>query len=171
MSKKEMSGKLFSQSMEIKNINLQRKLRSAMEYATNICVLGSDNKIEDIRKTNGWSIYQKYRYHNSGRYLKLPDGKFSEENDGMCNAQLDPNTGKLIYRIKKWYYHPDNINKVNEPCLTFFTLYADKNPLVDPQFKLHPSHLELFADVLLTISKREGNCGPRSKLVSKYLMV
>lgn len=153
---------------EMSDDGLQRKLRSAMEYATVTCVLGADNKIEDIERTNGWTFVQKYRYHNPGRYLKLAQGQFTTQ-DHAPNAYLtgDVEERKLCHTIKQWYYHVDDQSNINFLNLQLIPL-AKLNPLFDPVFKLKPGNKNVLYQALFAIATRYGNCGIRASLISKY---
>ncbi len=156
---------LRNQTYSLEKNKLQRKLLTAMEYAKNTCILGSDNKIKDIKKTRGWNLCQNDRYDMPGKYLKISDGKFSHEEDGEANAQFNPKTRKLFYDIKQWYYHP--IGK--KPMLFVEPIHAKQNPLQDDTFKLPMHHILFLARTLLLINKRQGNCNDLALLISKYL--
>ncbi len=242
----------YTESLTIKNENFQRKLKAALAYAKNICILGSSNKIDDIRKTNGWSICQSRYNKPDGQYARFSDGHFSDEADFSANTEFDPKTGNLNtkvagyrfylmsesnlnpwsielainsantgydYRVisldgrrtetgiipwdalpndapkaakdilsnqktlfailkftakaghtQNWYYHPSNKVKEDMDMYTALAILSPyENPLQNPQFSSNPSLASLFNDALLTIGKRQGNCGSLARLVSKYL--
>ena len=152
------------------NIPFQRKLHAAIEYANNTCIL-SDNRMEDIERTDGWSVVQKYRYGVPGRYMKHSQGKFSAQEDCIPNItrlKQNPDGNTLYYEFKEWYYHVDDLSQVNNSRINIDSI-TSLSPLEDPRFDLKPCNQRLLGNAISALTTRYGNCGTRSELVSKYL--
>lgn len=149
--------------------DLQRKLRNAVEYVNITCILGADNKIEDMERTSGWIFVQKYRYHTPGRYMKFSQGLFSTK-DHSPNSYLLGNLGeRQLYHTTKaqWYYHVDDESNIKFLDVQLVPL-TKLNPLFDPVFKLKPRNKRVLEQALFGIATRYGSCGIRASLITKY---
>lgn len=149
---------------------MPRKLHTALDYATNTCILGASNRMDDLKKTNGWSSVQKYRYFCSSTYMKTSERELcSQKEDGLPNAVLKEDTegSKITYEIGDWYCHFD-MSEGDDPDAQFYQ-NSSLNPLEDPTFNLKSCNLRVLSESIFALTTRYGNCGVRSRLVSKYL--
>ncbi len=148
---------------------LKMKLNSALKYVIDTCVLGANNKIKDIEKTNAWSLFQQYRYNAQGQYFKTNLHPVTYE-DRYTNALFDQSLRKLIPRIGNWYYRTKNKYKnSDEISIMYRCRQVGISPLSDPKFNLNDLHINLLIAAMLTMEKRQGNCLDRLYLLAKYL--
>lgn len=149
---------------------LQRKLRSAMKYAHDVCVLGSTNRMQDITRTNGWSYAQQYRYDYSGRYARTADEAENRPNMFLCNVEYDAEKNACHNKDAKWFYRVDNIS-TGRFCNTPIQLYkrGNNDPIRDHRFNMYGEKKAIIFSAIRAEATRSGNCGAQARLVSKYL--
>lgn len=156
------------QERKISDEQLKKHLEAAMNYAKSICVLGSSNKVKDLHKTGGWNNQLRYRYNVPGKYLKIDDHKFSEEEDEGANAFLNPIKNTFYHSISNWYYHVGNLDKINSPDLFLFCR-TKENPLFDPSFQLNQAQINMIGKSMFATTMKYGNCSALASLVTEYL--
>lgn len=144
-----------------------KNLKAAMDYAKSICLFGSSNKIDDLKRTSGWNRQLKYRYHIPGQYLKISENEFVPEEDSAANSSINSDN---IYSYKEydWYYHVSDFDQVNEPQIGLMSRTVE-SPLFDSSFQLTQKHINLLGGAMLAMSMRQGNCGMLCKVTAKYL--
>ncbi len=144
--------------------DMYRKLKSALFYVNNVCVLGTTNKLDDIQKTQGWATFCSFRYRGYGLYKNKKITKMTEI-DQRINSKFDSEQGGFVPLPYQWFYHieSDQLNssfhyKSRIPC---------ENPLRD--YPSDPIKINLLSDCLIILEKRSGNCYDRAQLIAKYL--
>lgn len=150
---------------------LQRKLKSAMRYAHHVCVIGATNRLEDVKRTNGWSYAQQYRYDYSGRYERSVDHPDERSKVYLCNAQYDAQTNFCFNKDSKWFYRVDDV-PAGRFCDTPINLYrvnSEHNPFHDDRFHMYDDTVGIISSAMRAESTRSGNCGVQARLAAKYL--
>ena len=145
---------------------LKMKLETALDYTLKTCVIGSNNKIKNIKKTNGWCNFFRLRYNNPGQYINRREEKFSDKEDGLANASYDLSTNTYRYQANKnsWYYHPNN-SASETANLNLYCI----DPQRSPMYSANKEYKTLFAHSMIARISRQGNCGEMSRLLSDYL--
>lgn len=146
-----------------------RNLHTAMSHAIYTCVLRTSNRIEDYEIVGNWSNFQRYRYTPEGSYRKFSLRSFSLK-DVAANSIFIPEHG-LVPQIKQWYYHVDDISKVNTFHIVLGNVFsAPKNsPFSDDTFGLNSSLQNVLSIALFARDVRYGNCCYRCQVIAKYL--
>jgi hypothetical protein len=134
---------------------LLMKLHTALRHAKHVCIFGSTNKADDVIRTGGWVMVQRYRYSRTGKYVTT--------GDRAKKFNLSQHSKK-----DRWFF------TANE---TDSTLYANisfkKRTLIDPfndsAFDLQSYHLQIIYGSLHALLTRSGKCASYAMLIAKYL--
>src|SRR3990167_5775376 len=116
---------------------LQRKLRTAMKYAHDVCVIGATNRMDDVARTNGWSYTQQYRYDYSGKYVRDSNDPDERKKMFLCNVEYDTQKHACYNKDTKWFYRVDKVADgrfCNTPIMLF--RLGRRDPLDDKRFHL-----------------------------------
>lgn len=144
--------------------SLQRKLQLALQHTLNICVLGTDNRMKDIRRTGNWSTFCQNRYFYSGQYRKTAEHQYTAH-DIAVNREFDSSREEFISPQKQWFYQTEDMTLKAR----FRMRIPGVSPWADETFCLKPELKALLQGCLLALEQRQGNCGLRAFLVAKYL--
>jgi hypothetical protein len=149
---------------------LMRKLRAAMAYANNTCVFAT-NKIEDVKRTNAWSLAQQYRYFHSGAFKNIAHHTNTRhEINKNINVSLNEDQNTVKCDVKNWYFHVNNVASKNIYSNgSIKSRFAVTPLLANTVFTSKPELADVVIQSLIAIKTRSGNCGERSRLASKYL--
>src|SRR5688572_15789553 len=88
-----------------KSLDIQSKLNAALRYVIYTCVIGASNKMDDLEKTNGWSLNQFAHYEYWGEYVKNC-GKTKYKNSSFYdgNAHFDQTKKEITFPVSQWYF-------------------------------------------------------------------
>ncbi|STX28244.1 Uncharacterised protein [Legionella beliardensis] len=144
------------------------KLKNALHYVLSMCEWGASNKVKDVKKTNAWNSFLEERYNFYGKFFKTNNLPLLERK-GTFNSGI--NNNHLVYFFnKKWNYRANLIQSKGNPFHLKLNARVDGvSPLEDSQFDLSLEKLTLLGAAMLTMVRRQGNCGDRSALLAKYL--
>lgn len=153
-----------------KEERLQRKLRTAMKYARDVCVIGATNRLEDVTRTNGWSYAQQYRYDYSGKYVRASDAPDEREKMFLCNLEYDPEKQTCYNKNTTWFYRVDDVaqGRFSDTPIMLYKL-GKHDPIFDTHFDLFDTARAIIFSSMRAEATRSGNCGTQARLVSKYL--
>lgn len=150
------------------NVNLdsrlERKLHSALRYATRTCLL-ADNKISDLDKSNDWPTFLRERYSARGHYVLAEKLEELETNpSNVTSLKLGSDEFYQEYSTgQAWDYLSKQKNGPKELSIEL------NNPEYELSESLRKWQQSLFGPNMLTKERRYGNCGDRSRLVVEYL--
>lgn len=147
------------------------KLRTALRYAVNTCLLGASNKFHDIQKTNAWVLFPPRRYHLNGQYVKhVPStattDSFNLSTDAF-NLKIDSENPYHIHKTASQWTYDANIEKSLLSVKYRLEARTEQSPLENSRF--NNEHFLLLASAMLALIKRQGNCAERAALCVKNL--
>lgn len=149
---------------------VRKKLENIMRSLLHYISLGSSNKIDDLRRTNGWSIANCFRYGIDGEYKKAK--VYSADNicDKSPNYEFNHDQSDLIVDTKKhWFFRNPALNTNFPKQVKLLPRIEKIDPLNDGKFKLTDSHVNLLKQALLTREARQAVCLNYSCLYAKML--
>lgn len=145
---------------------LKRKLHTAMTFVKNTCVIGSNNKIDDIINSNGWAFTALFIRRHKVNFIKANDRK---NEDTVANVKYDTDINNFTFLDKqKWFYRYQPV-KSSGISFSIVSRNSKQRPLHDPKFGLTESQHNLLVIGLLCQELRGGVCSFQSSLIAKYL--
>lgn len=149
--------------------NIEKRLHASITYVNHVCALGSCNKSDDIKRTNGWILHQKYRNSPQSLYLKNKTGQLGK--DRIANLFYSSELRELENRTKVggWYCHINNFKVIDTISAHPLFLKTTLNPIKDPNFKLSDENLLLLRLVIKGQECRYGNCHVKSAILADEL--